>query len=457
MINGICTFNSLLWDHFLLILIAGACLYFTIRLKGLPLRNLGYSLHQSFRRKDPHAQGEISPLESMMLSLSAILGIGGIIGMSSAILLGGFGAIFWMLLIGFLGLSLRYAESLLAIKYRTLNSKGEVCGGPMYYIVFGLKKKWLSICFAILGLLAALTGGIAVQAHSVALMVRDAMQISPLATGIFLLMLTVIFSMRGVKRIAKFATVLATSMALLYAAAGLIILVSHLNSIPSALHVIFSSAFSIRALSGGVLGASLSAVIQLGLTWGITSQHIGWGNASIAAAAAKTDVPARQALIAMGGSFLCLLLSAITGFVLFVTDAPALIQSSSGVFSASSFVMQAFHSVIPSGNILVLCALFVFGFTAILGWGYYGEKCLGFLWGERQILVYRALVGAFILIGSLSSLDILWPLSNCVNGLMVLCNALALMALSSVVAIETRQFFDLATKEKRQKISSELL
>jgi len=452
----ISTLNGWLWDHFLLILIAGTCLYFTIRLKGMPLRTLGYSLHQSFRRKDPHAQGEISPLQSMMTSLSAILGVGGIIGMATAIILGGFGAVFWMLLIAFFGLSLRYAESLLAIKYRTLNSKGEVCGGPMYYIAFGLKKKWLSICFASFSLVAALTGGIAIQAHGIALTVRDAMQVSPLATGIFLVVLIAIVLMGGVKRIAKLTTVLASTLALLYAAAGLIILVCHLDSIPHALQVIFTSAFSARALTGGVLGASLSAIIQLGLTWGITSQHIGWGNTAMAAAAAKTDVPARQALITMGGSFLCILMSAITALVLFVTDAPALIQSSSGVFTASSFVMQAFHSVIPSGDILVLCALFVFGFTAILGWGYYGEKCLEFLWGERPVLGYRALVCACILMGSICSLDILWPLSSCFNGLMALCNAIALMALSSVVAIETRLFFDIAAKERRQKVSSEL-
>lgn len=455
--HWICTLNGWLWDYFLLILMAGACLYFSIRLKAMPLRALGYSLHQSFRRKDPHAQGEITPFESMMTSLSVILGVGGIIGMSTAILLGGFGAVFWMLLISFFGLSLRYAESLLAIKYRTLNSKGEVCGGPMYYIAFGLKKKWMGICFAAFGVAAALTGGIAIQAHGIALTVRDSMQISPLATGIFLLVITGIVLMGGIKRIAKLATVLGSTLALLYAAGGLIILVGHLDSIPHALHVIFTSAFSTRALSGGVLGASLSAVIQLGLTWGITSQHIGWGNASIAAAAAKTDTPARHALIAMGGSFLCILLSAVTALVLFVTDAPALIQSSNGIFTASSFVMQAFHSVIPAGDILVLCALFVFGFTAMIGWGYYGEKCLEFLCGERTVLGYRALVCTCILVGSIGSLEILWPVSICINGLMALSNVIALIALSSVVAIETRLFFDLAAKEKRQKFSSELL
>ncbi len=448
--------NGWLWDHFLIVLVLAVCAYFTFRLKGVQFRYLGYCLQLAAGRKDPHAQGEITPFASMMTSLAGTLGIGSIVGVSTAVIMGGFGAVFWMLLIAFFGLAVRYAEALLAVKYRTVNHKKEVCGGPMYYMAYGLKKKWLAICFALFGALAACAGGIAIPSRGMALIARDAMHLPEIATGICLCAMTALIMTGGIRRIALFSSFVASAMAILYGAGGLIILIAHLDSIPHALFVMFTSAFSTHAISGGVLGASLSAVIHLGMTWGITSHHIGWGSSSIAAAAAKTDVPGRQALIVMGGFFLSIVMSAITALVLFVTDAPALIQSSGAVFSAPSFVMQAFRSVIPGGDILVMFVLVLFGFTAIIGWGYYGEKCMEFLSGRKAVLGYRVLLCAFALMGSVASLEILWPLSSCINGLMALCNSIALIALSSVVAIETRMFFDLVAKEKRQRNSAEI-
>ncbi len=406
-------------------------------------------------RKDPHAQGEISPFAAMMTSIAPTLGIGSIVGVSTAIILGGFGAVFWMLAIAFLGLSVRYAEVLLTIKYRTVNHKGDICGGPMYYIANGLKKKWLGICFALFGALAAFAGGAAIQARGMALIVRDTINFPPLATGIVVFLMTAFVVIGGIKRIASLTCILASTLAIVYAAGGLIILVGHLDSIPHACYTILASAFSTHAVSGGVLGASLSAVIHLGMLWGISSHHIGWGSSSIASASSKTDVPGRQALITMGGYFLCIVFSAITALVLFVTDAPTLIQSSGAVFSASLFVMHAFHSVIPGGDILVMAALFFFGFTAIIAWGYYGEKCIEFLCGTKAVSGYRALLCVFALFGSVASLEILWPLSSCINGLMALSNMIALIPLSSIVAIETRMLFDLVAKERRQRKSSD--
>ena len=260
----------------------------------------------------------------------------------------------------------------------------------------------------------------------------------------------------GIQRIAKLSTLLGALCAAVYAISGLVIVMSHLGTIPKAFSVIFSSAFSSHAFSGGMIGASLFYVIQIGMTWGICSHHIGWGSASIAAAAAKTDVPGRQALIAMAGFFFCIILSAITALVLFVTDAPTLVRVHGPVMTAASFVMHAFRSVIPAGDVLVLFALFAFGFTSVIAWGYYGEKCLEFLLRGKAILGYRICFCLSLLAGSMASLDLFWPLSNCIHGLMALCNTLALIGLSSVVAIETRVFFDLVAKEKRQKHSAEL-
>lgn len=446
--------NGWLWDHCIVVVLMGMCVYFTVRLKGIPFRCLKYGLQQLKMSRQPvPPQGEITSYASMMASLTTTIGMSSIIGVSTAIILGGFGAAFWMWIIAFLGLSVRYAEALLTVKYRTLNPNKEICGGPMYYMAMGLKKKWLAICFALLGMLGALAGGAVVHVRGIAMTVRDAFHVPPFATGIIVCVMTAIILCGGIQRIAKLSSLLGALCATAYGAGGVIIILSHFDSVPRAFSVILSSAFSMHAVSGGVIGASLFTVIHVAMTWGICSHHIGWGSASIAAAAAKTDVPGRQALITMVGFFLCIILSVITALVLFVTDAPMLMRVHGPIMTAASFVSLAFRSVIPAGDALVLLTLLVFGFTAITGWGYYGEKCMEFLLKGKAVLRYRLCFCACVLAGSISSLDLFWPLSNCIYGLMALCNAVALIGLSSVVAIETRIFFDLIGKEKRQRQS----
>lgn len=451
-----CQANGWLWDRFLILLSVGVCLFFTWRLKGIQLRYLGYCLRLAAERKDPHAQGEITPWQSMLLSTAGTLGLGSIIGVSTAIISGGFGAVLWMLLIAFFGLSVRYAEGLLAIKYRSLNGKKEITGGPMHYMAIGLRKKWLGVSFALLGVLGAWVGGASLQARGIALIARDALHLPEMGSGVLLCAVVGLAILGGIKRIASLTSFLASTFVLLYAAGALIVLISHLDTLPYAFYVLFTSAFSGQALFGGVLGASLTAVIHLGMTWGITAHQIGYGAASIASAVAKTDAPGRQALIGMGGSFLCIVLSAITALVLFVTDAPMLVQVRGGMFSAPSFIMHAFGSAIPFGDILAAVSLLFFGCTAIIGWGYFGEKCMEFLFKGRAIGAYRVLFFALVLSGSIASFEILWPLASCLYGLMCLTNMIALVALSSVVAIETRVFLDLVAKEKCQSKSAEL-
>jgi AGCS family alanine or glycine:cation symporter len=385
------------------------------------------------------------------------IGTGCIMGAASAVIFGGFGAVFWIVLIGFLGMGIKFAEGLLATKYRSVNQKAEICGGPMYYMTQGLGKKWLGICFAVCGTLAALGGGAVINSHSMAMIVGEMTQLTPLWTAIFLMPLTAFVLAGGIKRVAKICSFLMAMMTLLYCAGAFIILISHLDSIPHALYAICTSAFSGKAISGGLVGLSVMAIIQAGVNWGMSTQHVGSGTASVIIAPAKTDVPGRQALIAMGGHFLCIILSVITALVLFVTHAPVLLESRGLMLNASSLVMQAFSSFIPGGDVFVLLILLLFGFTALAGWGYFGEKCIEFVGGERIVRIFRIFFCLSIFFGSIMGLNsILSLFCSLILSFMFITNLVALTALSSVASLESRAFFDLIEKEKRQRKSAEL-
>lgn len=412
------TLDEWLWGHFLIILLVGVGLFLTLKLKGMQFRYFSYSLKLAFTRKDDQAQGDISQFQSLMTAMAATMGIGSIAGVSTAIVAGGFGAIFWMWVIALVGMVTKFAEALMAVKYRVTDQKGQMCGGPMYYIAQGLGWKWLAVLFALFGSLSAFAGGNLIQANSIALAVQDIAHLDPLWTGIILTVITGVVLIGGIKSIGKLSSYLVPIMALLYIAGGLFILLCHFDRIPQAFYAIFHSAFTGQAAVGGFLGASVMAAVQFGVARGVSSNEAGLGSAPIASAAAKTDVPGRQAMISMSGVFLSsFVVCTMTALVIYVTNVLGMPGVDGKLLNGSLLVMEAFHSVIPAGHLLVTIALVLFGYTTIVGWAYYGEKCLEFLIGEKVLLSYRVLFSLSVFLGAIMSFDIVWPLADIMNGL----------------------------------------
>ncbi len=451
------TVDQWLWGYILIFLLVGVGLYLTVRLKGMQFRYFGYSLKLAFTRKDEEAQGDISQFQSLMTAMAATMGIGSIAGVSTAIVAGGFGAIFWMWVIALVGMVTKFAEALMAVKYRMTDPKGQMCGGPMYYIAHGLKWKWLAVLFAVCGSLSAFAGGNLIQANSIALAIQDMVHLDPMWTGLFFMLITGVVLLGGIKSIGKLSSYLVPIMALLYISGGVWILLYHFDRIPQAFYSIIHSAFNGQAALGGFLGASVMVAIQFGVARGVSSNEAGLGSAPIASAAAKTDVPGRQAMISMSGVFLSsFVVCTMTALVIYVTGVLGMTGSDGKILNGSLLVMEAFQSVIPGGNLVVALALVLFGYTTIVGWAYYGEKCIEFLAGERFIRVYRILFTLFVFLGAILSFEIVWPLADIMNGLMALPNLIGLIGLSSIIAVEAEGFFDLLDKEKRQKQSMQL-
>lgn len=444
--------DSFLWNGFLVYLLVGVGIFLTIRLKGMQFRYLPYSLKLAFSRQDEKAQGDISQFQALMIALAATIGTGTIAGMSTAIVAGGFGAVFWMWVVSLIGMVTKYAEAILAVKYRSVDHRGQMCGGPMYYITRGLGWKWLGAIFAIAGALAAFAGGNLIQSESIADSLYDLFHFSRVGTGIILAIATALVIMGGVKSLGKINAYLVPFMALFYVCGGLIILAMRFEQIPAVLALIVKSAFTGQAMVGGFLGAGVMAAIQMGIARGVSSNEAGLGSAPIAAAAAKTDLPGRQALISMTGVFFSsFLVCTITVLVLGVTGVLGMLGEDGKVLNGAPLVMQAFRSVIPGGQIIVAVGLLLFGFSTILGWAYYGEKCLEYLFGEKVLKVYRILFILVVFLGAISTVDIVWPIADIMNGFMALPNLIGLLFLSKIIADESNLFFKIVEKERKQQ------
>jgi alanine or glycine:cation symporter, AGCS family len=444
--------DQALWSNFLVILLIGVGLYFTSRLGGMQFRYLGYSLKLAFTRQDDNAQGDISQFQALMTALAATIGIGSIAGVATAIVAGGFGAVFWMWVIALIGMVTKFAEAILAVKYRVIDEKGEMSGGPMHYITRGLGWKWLGSVFAVFCALSAFAGGNLIQSNSIAAAVHDLVHLPPVWTGLILSIVTGFVLLGGIKSIGRVSSYLVPIMALMYVLGGLIILIIKFDKIPESLMMIITTAFTGQAAFGGFLGATVMAAVQLGVARGVSSNEAGLGSSPIAAAAAKTDVPGRQALISMSGVFLSsLVVCTITSLVIAVTGVLGMRGADGKALNGALLVMQAFRSVIPGGDIIVTIGLILFGYTTIVGWSYYGEKCMEFLAGERVLLIYRTFFSLFVFVGAIMSFEMVWPIADIMNGLMALPNLVGLMGLSSVVVIESRSFFSLLERERLQR------
>lgn len=437
--------SGLVWGPWLLVLLVGTGIYLTIRLGVLQVRYLPYALKLVFSRNpDKTSPGDITHFQALSTALAATVGTGNIVGVATAVILGGPGAVFWMWISAFFGMATKYGEAVLAVKYRVVDAKGQMAGGPMYYLEHGLKQKWLGVLFAIFGAIAAFGIGNGTQSNSVASVVRDTFDVPTWITGIILTIFAAAVILGGITAIGKVTSFFVPFMALFYLIAGLIIMATNIELIWPALQTIFSAAFSGEAALGGAVGAA----IRYGVARGVFSNEAGLGSAPIAAAAAKTDLPGRQALVSMTQVFIdTLVICSITGVTIVM----------SGLYGdksleGSELTTAAFEQFLgPIGPIVVAIGLIFFASSTIIGWSYYGEKCFQYLFKNPSLLVvYRIVFIAVVFIGATVSLDVVWLFSDVMNGLMAIPNLIGLLGLSGVIALETRRIVKKIKEEKEQ-------
>ncbi|GIU23678.1 sodium:alanine symporter family protein [Shewanella schlegeliana] len=440
--NLVSMINGVVWGTPMLVMILGVGLFLTFGLRLMPILKLGtgFKLLWSGRipDKDKRMKGEISPFNALMTSLSATIGTGNIAGVATAIFIGGPGALFWMWCTALVGMATKFAEAVLAVKYREVDDNGNHVGGPMYYIKNGLGAKWawLGTAFALFGSLAGFGIGNTVQANSVADALSSNFGVPTWITGVVLMVLVGAVLMGGIKRIADVAGKLVPMMTVFYLAAGVAVLVVYASEIPAAIELILHSAFNPVAAQGGFAGAAVWAAIRFGVARGVFSNEAGLGSAPIAHAAAQTNNPVAQGLVAMLGTFIdTLIVCSITGLAIIVSGAWT---SGENGAALTSF---AFSHAFPMGNYVVAIALSIFAFTTILGWSFYCEKCVQFLFGIKAIKPFRILWTIVVPLGAVSSLEFIWLLADTLNAMMAIPNLIALALLSPVVFALTREYF----------------
>jgi AGCS family alanine or glycine:cation symporter len=435
--------SSFVWGPPLLILLVGTGIYLTIRLGLLQVRLLPYALKLVFtKNQDKKSVGDITHFQALSTALAATVGTGNIVGVATAVVLGGPGAVFWMWFSAFFGMATKYGEAVLAVKYRITDANGQMAGGPMYYLEHGLKQKWLGVLFAIFGAIAAFGIGNGTQSNSVAAVVRDTFSVPTWITGLILTVFAGAVILGGIKTIGKVTSYFVPFMALFYIIAGMVIMVMNLELIGPAFATIFSAAFTGEAAVGGAIGAA----IRYGVARGVFSNEAGLGSAPIAAAAAKTDMPGRQALVSMTQVFIdTLIICSITGVTIVMSG-----LYTDDTLEGSALTTAAFEQFLgPIGPIIVAIGLIFFASSTIIGWSYYGEKCFQYLFKNPALLiVYRIAFIAMVFVGATVSLDVIWMFSDIMNGLMALPNLIGLLGLSGVIALETRRIVAKIKEEK---------
>lgn len=432
------TVGAFAWGPPMLIFLVGTGFYLTIVLRGLQFRKMWYSLWLALvkRKEDTDEPGDISHFQALMTALSATVGTGNIAGVATAIAIGGPGALFWMWVTGLVGMATKYGEAVLAVKYRIKDEKGEMSGGPMYYIANGLGWKWLGTLFAIFAAIAAFGIGNMVQSNSVADAVEATFHVPFYVTGIILMILTAMVVLGGIKSIGRITGVVVPIMIVFYMGGCLIILLLNITGIAAALTLVVKEAFTPTAASGGFAGATVMLAIRMGVSRGVFSNESGLGSAPIAAAAAQTKHPVLQALVSMTQTFIdTIIVCTMTGLVLILTGA-----WDSGKTGAELTTL-AFDLGFPGGEYIVTIGLILFAYSTILGWCYYGEKSVEYLFGEIAVKPYRYLFIVVVGLGAVAKLDFVWALSDTFNGLMAIPNLIGLLALSPVIVNETRNFF----------------
>ena len=436
--QAVLTIYEIVWGPILLALLLGTGVFLTLGLKGMTIRKIPYAFRQLLKGRKGSGEGEVTPFNALMTSLSSTVGTGNIAGVATAISLGGPGALFWMWLTALVGMATKYAEAVLAVNYRETDAQGKKVGGPMYYIKNGLGNNWkfLGILFAIFGSLAGFGLANTVQSHEVSKVLAQNYSIPTHYSGIVMAVLVGMVLLGGIKRIGAVAGKLVPFMTIVYVISTAWILASHYEAIPGAIALIMDSAFNGMAATGGFAGAAMIAGLRAGVARGIFSNESGLGSAPIAHAAAETNSPVRQGTIAMLGTFIdTIIICTMTGLVLVASGAW------NGDLVGANMTRSVFTSSLPFGDTIFTLSLVLFAFTTMLGWSYYGERCAEFLFGPKVITPYRVLWVVGIYIGTQMEGGIVWKLADILNGMMAFPNLIAVLFLSPVVFKLTREYF----------------
>lgn len=464
--------DDFVWGPVMLILLVGTGIFLTIRLKFLTWRNLGYALRSVLSREartKKRGSGDISPFSALMTALAATIGTGNIVGVATAMVLGGPGALVWMWISACFGLTSKFAECMLALKYRMVNENGEMSGGPMYTMKHAFKNKklgnFMGFLFALFTVLASFGIGNLTQANSISAALHETFSIPIWVTGVVVTVLALIIIVGGIKNISKVSQVVVPGMAIFYVIGGIVVILGNISNLPSGLAEIFSMAFNTQSVAGGVGGTIMVSMMQ-SLRWGVArgvfSNEAGLGSAAITAAAATTDNPVRQGYINMTGTFFdTIVVCTITGLAIASSGVLGTLDASGELVTGSALTILAFSTVLgKTGGILVSIGIALFAFSTIIGWEYHGEKAFEYIVKKpKYCIIYRIIFSLVSYIGATTTLQIVWNFSDVMNGLMAIPNLISLLALSSVIAKDVEEFQEVikAEKEMKDTIGSEEL
>lgn len=454
--------DSFVWGPVMLVLLVGTGVFLTVRLKFLPWRNLGYALHSVLSkeaRTKKRGTGDVSPFSALMTALAATIGTGNIIGVATAMFSGGPGALVWMWISACFGLTSKFSECMLAIKYREVNEKGEMSGGPMYTMKNAFKNKTfgktLGFLFALFSVLAFFGIGNMTQANSISGSVRETFGIPTWVTGMILTVLALMIILGGITSISKVSSVVVPGMAVFYVIAGLIVILGNLPNIPHGLYLIFGMAFNPKAVGGGVLGTITVSVmnsIRYGVARGVFSNEAGLGSAAITAAAATTDDPVRQGYINMTGTFFdTIVVCSITGIAIAASGVLGTTNAAGEPLQGVQLTIAAFETILgPIGKYLVTIGIILFAFSTILGWEYHGEKAFEYLFQSHKYnFIYRVVFSLVVYVGATQTLDLVWNISDIMNALMAIPNLICMLLLHNVIADEVNRFQPILEKERK--------
>ena len=445
--------NGFAWGPVMLVLLVGTGIYLTVLTRGIQVRRFGYILKNTigtlFAKRDKEHGSNLSPFEAVTTALAGTVGTGNIAGVTGAIFTGGPGAVFWMWVSAFFGMCTKYAEIALAVKYRVTDEDGVHKGGPMYYIENGLGKnfKWLAVLFAFLAGLASFGIGNIAQSNEIAGTMVSVFGVSRVVTGVLLALVVGVIIIGGIKRIGQVTSYLVPFMAVFYIAAGLTVLILRAGDIPAALVSIVQGAFSFKAVGGGVFGYAIMVAMRQGFARGVFSNEAGLGSAPIAHAASSTNEPCEQAMWGVFEVFIdTIVICTLTGLTIILSGVLGVEGGLAGFGSNGVAAAAAFNAILPGtiGGTVIQVSLLFFALSTIVGWSYYGERCFGYLSGNNQhvINIYKLCYVLMCIVGAMGSGTLMWDISDTLNGLMAIPNLIALLALSGVVAAETKKYFD---------------
>ena len=428
--------SGFIWGPFTLILILGTGIFLSLGLKGFTLTYIAVAFKQLFSKEEDSSSGEISSFQSLTTALSATVGTGNIAGVATAIFVGGPGAIFWMWVSAVFGMATKFAEAFLAIKYREKNELGETIGGPMYYIKNGLTSKFIvfAYLFATAGMIAALGIGNGVQVNSVSQVINNEFGFSTFSIGIVIAILVALVILGGIKSIGNITSKLVPVMSLVYILGGLLIIILNANQVGYVFNLIVTSAFTTTAATGGFAGATVWMALRYGVARGVFSNEAGLGSSPIAHAAAKTNNPVKQGMISMLEPLIdTLIVCTITAFVILMSNQWV------GEINGAVLTVASFENLLANGKYIVIFGLILFSFSTIIGWSYYGEKCVEFLFGSGVIIYYRILWIVIIPVAASVELNLMWLIADIMNGLMSIPNLIALILLAPVIFRQTSE------------------